>query len=56
MEYKTITVEYRKSLHLIRINRPETANRLSIICMEELEQELKRASKMDSCRAVVLYG
>lgn len=56
MEYKIITVEYRKSLHLIRINRPETANRLSIICMEELEQELKRASKMDSCRAVVLYG
>lgn len=56
MEYKTITVEYRGCLHLIRIDRPEAANRLSIACMEELEQELKNASKEDSCRAVVLAG
>ena len=56
MAYSTIRTEKRNRVWIVEIDRPEVQNKLSIDCMKEIQQELKKAELVLECRAVILRG
>ncbi|MGE5614246.1 MAG: enoyl-CoA hydratase/isomerase family protein [Bacillota bacterium] len=56
MNYEEILTKETDGVCLIKINRPEMKNKLSIKCMNEIMHVLESKSKDDSCYSVILAG
>jgi enoyl-CoA hydratase/carnithine racemase len=56
VSYNTLLVEQKDTVVFIRINRPQMANKLSIECMQEINQLLKDKAVDKTCRSVILAG
>ena len=51
---KCVLDEYQENICIMTINRPESRNKLSIACMEEMSEILRSAEGESNCRAVIL--
>ncbi len=56
MKYKTLTVEYKNKVVYIKFNRPKNLNSFNIELGNELYDKLKKITKDDDIRAVVIKG
>ena len=56
MNYQTVSVEDSDSACIIRLNRPEKRNAVSVAMMEEITQAAKSAEGREAISTVVLYG
>lgn len=56
MAYSTLIAQRQKGIWLVKMNRPEVHNKLSITCMKEMKQEFEEADTDAECRAVILQG
>ena len=56
MQYQTLRVRGEDSVRIVQIYRPEIANKLNILCMEELVSALRDAAEERDCHSVVLRG
>ncbi len=56
MAYKTIIVELDDHVALIKLNRPDAMNALSMELLGELSQALKEAEENEKVRCIVLTG
>jgi len=55
-DYQTLQVEYRDSVALLTLNRPESLNAISIEMRRELLLAARQINKNEAIRAVVLTG
>ncbi|MEY3526795.1 MAG: hypothetical protein RI997_904 [Pseudomonadota bacterium] len=56
MSFETILIERHEALQLVRLNRPEALNALSIQLVAELNEALDRAEDDPSIRCIILTG
>ena len=56
MKYETLTIEYNKKIAYITLSRPERLNSFDIKLGNELYKILKKSTKDDNIRAVVIKG
>lgn len=55
MQFTTLETKLESGVYYARINRPEAANKLSIECMQEIQQALADASAA-KCNGIILLG
>ncbi|WP_162001105.1 enoyl-CoA hydratase/isomerase family protein [Akkermansia muciniphila] len=56
MDFETLLVCVKGSVHVVQIHRPTVGNKLSIPCMEELVQAFQCATEDPACHAILLAG
>jgi 2-(1,2-epoxy-1,2-dihydrophenyl)acetyl-CoA isomerase len=56
MKYETLTIEHKNKIAYITLSRPERLNSFDIKLGSELYDALKKITKDDSIRAVVIKG